>query len=313
MTDDRENGSTGDPLKGLQAFVARGSRELAKLSPVVDEWTVRMRDAMTSSRKWLSVNGPKVVAAGLTLKKLSADSRVENWSALTQDEWILALQLMCADDGVPLAWTPPADIVKALVAAEDHNERNAVLLAHEVEIEAHARGLLAAASRPELDILKAAIGEAWNAWDAGLIVPAQAAAAVALGDILLQHGYREFGPFRIAWEPFRDTPPEDWKLTEIRTTALMCALSTAVQREDQVDLQGFNRHVSLHRVDPAQYSRVNALRGLMLVTAAVRELQFGLSNEWVNSPGFELPPLGAKAIQDDPTLGGRLSPPATPE
>jgi hypothetical protein len=48
----------------------------------------------------------------LALKRFSAGAHVENWAELDEDEWLAALDLMRADDGVPIAWLPPGPIVK---------------------------------------------------------------------------------------------------------------------------------------------------------------------------------------------------------
>ena len=297
-------------MLGLQSFAARVSRAIDDVWPTIQQLATRVDERLARARGWVAENGPQIAAAAVALKRLTAESRVENWATLDEDQWIRALSLMCADDGVPLAWVPPAPIVEALLDAADHSARDVVLLAHADEIEQQARTLLNVVTHADLARLRAAIESAWSAWDAGLIVPAQAAAGVIVGEVLLRHGFDAFADFRKKWEPFRDVPTEQWQLTELRTTALMCALSTAVQREDQGHFPGFNRNVALHRLDEEQYTRVNALRSLMLITAAVRELQFDAASEWTSSPGFAMPravPLTATRVASaGPDLGGRL-------
>ena len=255
-------------------------------APVVNRWALEANRALVPVRAWLAEHGPQVAEVMLALKRFSAEAHVENWADLDEDEWLAALDLMRADDRVPIAWLPPGPIVKELLAAPDHEARNEVLLARESEIAADARRVLDEVTHPNLAGLRSAISTAWDACDADLPMPAQALAASAVGAILDEHlGFNKFSDFRIKWERYRDKNSAEWELTAFRVAAVMCSLSTAVQREDQGPFPGFNRHVTSHRLDPTQYTRANALRSLMLVTSAARELQFAEADEWMTARG----------------------------
>lgn len=297
----------------LRALVVRANSVIDAARPHIVAALIGTNARLASASSWLAEHGPMLAASAAALVKLAAESHVENWKTLDEDQWVVALDLMRADDGVPLAWTPPAHVVEALVDAGDYEARDAVLLTYANEIEQHARELLDAVNHAELLTLRDAVLQGWEAWAADLPVPAQSAAGVAVGDILLKHGFDAFGDFRKKWEPFRDTPVEEWQLTELRTTALMCALSTAVQREDQGTFPGFNRNASLHEFSDAQHTPANALRGLMLVTAAARELQFEKTAEWMHGSGFTMPRMNhdpadpAKFLADSQALQERVS------
>jgi len=74
-------------------------------------------------------------------------------------------------------------------------------------------------------------------------------------------------------------------------------MSTAVQDDREVlTLRGFNRHSTAHGMRPQHYSEVNALRGLMLVTSAARELQFVLADEWMQPRTGPMPAIRAGRI-----------------
>jgi hypothetical protein len=298
--------SFSDFVGGVRTLAARAAKALDNARPAIQQFAGGLDRRIAPFRDWAGEYGPQIVAVGAALTKLSAESHIENWETLDEDQWVRALSLMCADDGVPLAWTPPAHVVEALVDADDHAARDAVLRAHEAEIEMDARRLLDAVTHPDLAGLRAATEQGWDAWAAGLEVPSQAAAGVIIGDVLLRYGFEKFGRFREKWEAFRDVPVEEWELTELRTTAVMCALSTAVQREDQGTFPGFNRNDSLHKVDPIQYTRANALRALMLVTAAVRELQFNKAQEWLTGPRFRVPRSNGKTPEQMAADGDAL-------
>jgi hypothetical protein len=77
---------------------------------------------------------------------------------------------------------------------------------------------------------------------------------------------------------------------------------------------GFNRHATAHDIDADDFTAVNALRGLMLATAAVRELQYGLTDEWRNHTGIR--PAHMDALRTSDTSIAQLSRnglPALPE
>ena len=309
MSDGTDSKGGGDGfrefLRAVQELLDRGAQAIAAVQPVIDRWVTEASRALMPAREWLQVNGPKVAEVMLALQRVSAEAHVENWADLDEGEWIAALDLMRADDGVPIAWLPPGAVVKELLAAADHDARNDVLLARAEEIAADARRVLADVTHPELAGLKAAVASAWDAWDAGLTLPVQALAGAAVGAILDEHlGFEKFSDFRISWEEYRATHPEEWRLTALRVTAVMCSLSTAVQREDQGPFSGFNRHETLHGLNPKQYTPVNALRALMLVTSAARELQFAVADEWMSSTRFTPPHPRAIPPQLPPTPDG---------
>jgi len=81
-------------------------------------------------RKWTEANGPAIAEVMVAMRYFAAHAHVENWEDLETNDWEKAIELMRADDGVPLAWIPASHIVKALVDADDHAARDAVLLAH---------------------------------------------------------------------------------------------------------------------------------------------------------------------------------------
>lgn len=251
----------------------------------------QMREALTPANEWLKVNGPLLIEVALAAKRAAAEVAFANWDELeTEDEWLAALRLVRADDGVPLAWVPPGAVVKALVAAEDHDARDEVLLAHTREITEHARDTLAAVQHPDLQTLRLGIEQGWEAFQQGLHVPAQTTASSAVAEVLRQRGHDYFRPFRREWQAARDSDPIAFGLDELRLTAVMVAMSTAVQDDREVlTLRGFNRHSTAHGMRPEHYSEVNALRGLMLVTSAARELQFLFADEWMQPRSGAIP------------------------
>lgn len=269
----------------LDSLAARANEAFASARPTLNRWHAQVRtaaEALTPARDWLATNGPAVLAGLVAIRKYAAEAHVENWADLEEDEWLAALSLMQADDGVPLAWLPPGNVVQALVTASSHAERDAILLDHADEIADQAADLIAAVTHERLNDLQTAVTASWATWRDGHHMAAQALAAACVTAAMEDHrGYTSFGSFRQQVSPFRSRPFEDWSVAvSLRRTALDCAWVTAIERTDE-GLPGFNRHATAHHVSPEQYTGANSLRSLMLATALVRELQFDYANEWL--------------------------------
>lgn len=260
-------------------------------APVLVQAREQLHQALTPANDWLRTNGPRIIEVALTVKRTGAEIAFPNWDALdTEEEWLAALRLVRRDDGVPLVWVPPAPVVKALVAAEHHEARDEVLLARARDIATHAQTGLGDVTHPDLLMLRDGIQQGWRAFESGLHVSAQTTASSAVGEILLQRGHRHFRPFKQLWKEARDSDPIAFGLDELRLTSVMVAVSTAIQDDREVStLRGFDRHATAHGMQPQHYSEVNALRGLMLVTSAARELQFVLADEWMQPRSGSLP------------------------
>lgn len=219
------------------------------------------------------------------IQRRGAEAHVENWSGLTTSEMARARDLII--EGLPLAWVPPAEIVKALVSAADHTEQDEVLAAHGAEISAGARTVLGFVTHPDLIEVRDAAIEAWDAFDHGHQRSAQALASTCIGEVVDLDGLETprpdqsiLGVFRnTVTERWRETPPEEWGTLEgIRRTSVRCSLAAALQKESEA--VGFNRMITAHRVTGEQFTSANALRGLMLMTSSLRELQFSRAEEW---------------------------------
>jgi len=247
-------------------------------------WAERALVELDRFKRWVVENGPVLVGGYLAIRRFAAEAKVENWADLDEGEWLAAVELMQADDGVPLAWVPPGEVVKELVAAPDHESRDAVLLDHATAIAAHAAEVLAAVAHDDLEDLRAAVAEAWDTWRGRYPMAAQALAAAAVTSAGEDHrDYQRFSDIRDAADGPRSTPVDEWGVISLRRTALDCAWATAVKRTSD-GLPGFNRHATAHRVSPEQYTNANCLRALMLATALTRELQFDLADEWHSTP-----------------------------
>lgn len=193
-----------------------------------------------------------------------------NWWTMRVGLHQQARKLM-AQTGICLIWVPPADLVEALVHADGKAAREEVLLAGSGEILDSIERVLADATHPRLGPSVAAAQEAVEAQRAGLTRAAQSLSASLLGEIVEVHfGYEDFGAARRA---FAQEPATGSSFWSSRRTAVQEALRIAIlQSKFRPAEAGFNRHLSAHRVDPAQFCEPHALEGLMLLGGALREL-----------------------------------------
>jgi hypothetical protein len=165
---------------------------------------------------WLEQNGPAVVAGLQRLQRFAGESQIPNWEGLETGQWLQALEMMRRDDGVPLTWVPPREVVVAILEADNHAARNAVLLEHSEAITDASLAALEDVIHPGLASLRAGVQQGWSAYAAGLWVPAQAVAASAVSGVLNRWNYSKFGQFRKAFEPLREQEIDAWGLIAVR-------------------------------------------------------------------------------------------------
>ena len=193
-----------------------------------------------------------------------------NWRDL--EDWFLAAELVAAG-GWAIVWLPRTDVVRELLDVPNA-DRPAVLLKNRDVLLEDAEALLAEVTHVGLAYLAGCALEATQALQAGLDRPAQALLGSTLTGIL--QGPLEFEQLRAAREAFSG----DWEEAAIEELRFVLVTSTIPQalsqfyphRGDPVP-DTFNRHAIAHKPDPVQYTEFNALLGLMLVVALLRELQ----------------------------------------
>ncbi len=260
-------------------YVERATANMNLARDAVQPYAQQMFDSVQRTRAWLEQHAPEIAEVIIGMRYYAAQARVENWVELQTDDWVRALDLMRGDESVALAWVPPARVVKLLVDAPNHAARDDVLLARDHEIVAAARVVIDAVTHDKLGDLRITLEQAWDAYEQGLYRPAQAAAAGAIGEAVNVQRGENFTKLRGGLEQQRNAHPEAWALIEVRMLAVWCSVATAVEPTWN-RLPGFNRHACVHGMSGEQYTQVNCLRGLMVATAAARELQFQSSREW---------------------------------
>jgi hypothetical protein len=178
---------------------------------------------------------------------------------------IAAARYCIEAEGLPLVWIPRGEVIVELLAADDFSGREAVLLDRRDTILDACEAAAAAVTSTELTPQREACLEAIAALRAGLARSAQALAATVT-DTCVKRVYSQH--LKSEYAVRGDLP-----LRKIRTALAVAASERAYQSfrgKDPVP-EAFNRHATVHTVDPKQFTPANALVAVMLATSMTRE------------------------------------------
>lgn len=192
-----------------------------------------------------------------------------NWRELESEELDQVVELT-KSEGLSLAWAPRPEIVRALLAAEGHAGRSAVLTRYRDEIIQDVEVVLDGVDRSDLRPVAQAGIEAIQTYRDGHPAPAQTYAAAAIGEVI--HGplgWESFGEVRSVFA-MKD-PRRDVGYVDLPLFAVGRALVRTLDRFDNAG-DGFNRNLTQHRIGPP-HSEANLLIVLMLLAGLLRELQ----------------------------------------
>jgi len=178
---------------------------------------------------------------------------------------------LIADTGWSLIHVPRPQVITALLHAAPA-DRDDVLLSHAAEVVVDCRSALGTIDAAGASHLVDALGQALDAFEAGLVIPAQTTVASVLADVI----NRVLGlSFTAAVRELNEDPGE-MPMAYVRFWLIASTIPRALtqfhcQEGDDVP-ERFNRHAVAHTVDPRQYTKFNALIGLMLATGLVCEI-----------------------------------------
>ncbi|MEU0424282.1 hypothetical protein ABZ235_11815 [Streptomyces canus] len=203
------------------------------------------------------------------------------------------------EEGIPLAWVPPRDIVRGLIDAVDVEARFGILETNQAVIVESCHAALDQVTdsdwAEQVDLLRTCAG----LLESGHTQGAQALAANVY-DTLYRGLWRALPQLQSAkgkWDgygrvqsrlpvielekkewPIVDGEVKDLTVMEFRLACVITPLKAAYTdfyNEDPVPMR-FNRHATAHAAGRTQYTPVNALLVLMLGVSLIRELQKGL-------------------------------------
>jgi hypothetical protein len=195
----------------------------------------------------------------------------DNWRDLTFAEIESVLDLM-EESGWALVWTPRVNVVRALIVA-NADDREETLLRFEQDIlddlVAATTGLTSTEgvelAEPNLEAIASYRDERFRA--------SQALSTVVFTTLFHRHIDVKFVNGRTSLEPL---DPREATIANMRVycvlRAVLVAIDTYYGGGGEPIPTRFNRHASMHRLAPEQYTRLNALAALMLTTAILCEL-----------------------------------------
>ena len=205
-----------------------------------------------------------------------------NWEKLPDLDINKAISII-VDEGVPLVWVPQPDIVTELAGASTADERDVILIASRGDIAADCLTVIGEISDVNLTPLAGLAAEAVRAMQCGHSPAAQALAGNVFDTLLRDTtrrgvifggapaGYFQYGKVRNQIELASDE-------TVIRRFRPDCVLSAALSALQQYEPSDppparFARHATAHRACPEQYTPLNAVVAVMLMTSMLREAQ----------------------------------------
>lgn len=185
------------------------------------------------------------------------------------------LDRLLLDEGLCLAWVPPASVLGRLFTAKTPQQRRKIIGGNWKRIAVAARAELEHVTAPRL---KHHVSFAHKALDAVLNGNHQAGQALAanLLDSILKSEFTQSDRVSITSQKNRlDIGDYPARLALVLGGIWGAYGEYWPERGDPIPLQ-FSRHASAHGVSKRQYSRINATISLMHVTALLRVIQLDM-------------------------------------
>jgi hypothetical protein len=188
------------------------------------------------------------------------------------------LEQLLLDEGLPLGWVPPADILARLFAAESSADRRRIIGQRWKRITMACQEELASVSAKRLRDHVHFATEATNTLLAGSSASSQALSANLL-DSILRAEFEDGDRQKITGQKQR----LEIEHYPVRVAIVLGGIWGAhgeywPNRGDKIP-RAFSRHGSAHGVSRRQYSRINAVIALMHVVGLVRLLETDFSGE----------------------------------
>ncbi len=198
-----------------------------------------------------------------------------NWHA-PEIDWpgVDAIELLQLDEGMPLAWVPPPDVLGPLLASTTQRERLDLIETQQHEILDSCAAELAKLSALITENWRAAAAEAIAVMRSGHWRAGQALAAVALDSAvneLVKVSYADVVKQRSRPGSVDSSVPGWDKVNYPRALMVLFGIWGAFKQyhaASDADVPSlFSRHATIHSMSPRQYTTANALIGLMHLIA----------------------------------------------
>lgn len=207
------------------------------------------------------------------MRKAVQDLWPKNWGDARPSS-IDALEAILTDEGIPLLWVPGPKTVEALFKADTPAQRRRAVSQRWKGIVSDCEAVLRDIELVVLQEDREFAQQCVRALRDGHNGPAQALAANLLDTVLtkyFEHDYRK----KITDNWFRQNGTrfdfDDYGFRAALTLApVWCAHAHFFANNGDPIPSTFGRHPSAHAVSRAQYNRINAVIGLMVVTSVIK-------------------------------------------
>ncbi|GGY52634.1 hypothetical protein [Streptomyces djakartensis] len=262
----------------------------ARLAEVLNAATQNVRRAVAANfMPAPKVEPPRPVLESLAKAVAPLQPVLERLDAMMPENWQgqrLAYKDMVRlmQEGLPLAWVPPADVIRQLLAADDASSRAVVLDDCRPEVLGACSDALAAVTDARFSAQRTLLEGCVRMTESGMFSGAEALAA-NVWDTLVR-GLAFANP---AWLTDRGWWPgyskigqsvptvgvdDDATIGQFRKAAVFLPFAKALEefRRQHPVPEGFNRHATAHAAGALQYTAANAVVALMLAVSVLREI-----------------------------------------
>lgn len=216
--------------------------------------------------------------AGSTLWERLQELDPENW----RGERLRRLDMLTVmEEGIPLVWTPPADVIHDLLDAPDAPARRKVLEQQAAAVLEHCRTVLTDVHRHDLTAEVGFLNDCLDSIDSGKRAAAQVLSSSVLDTVLramvradtsLQNSQGGFNFKVLAAQLPKATP--DTLVGQFRAYCINTSIHKAYEPYFGPPVpEEYNRHATAHAAGPTQITLANALAAVMLAVALLRELE----------------------------------------
>lgn len=213
-----------------------------------------------------------------SLRSLAETFFPPNWKGVEHPEFDV-IETILLDDGIPLAWVPAQAVLQAVFDAPDAATRRQVIGRRWKRIVSNCEDVLGEVGHVSLQHHQPFATDIVCALRDGHVPAAQALAANLLDSILRRNFSND--SFKMVTRNKKGGARFDLDDYQARAAFTLAPIWRAYAEywESQGDPipRIFGRHPSAHAVSRAQYSRVNAVVALMLVTSLLRLLDWELT------------------------------------
>ncbi|QPP07297.1 hypothetical protein G4Z16_13890 [Streptomyces bathyalis] len=276
---------------------------------------------------------PKGSYGGLTAAELVEtakqwdlyDASVEGWRArppsyteVRYDNWwgsgatLRQLHGLAKDHGIPVAWVPPADVLRELVKADDaHRAKLAVLTAAEERIRTSCRYEIPELHAGWSEDYAVTVRHVMAAWDDGHLLAAGCLALAGSEDLMLETAEvdrkRSKSYKRLQQAAVRDLEESLWLHEQVALTPIGPLFTKYMPEDNDPIPEALSRHAVVHRMPLDHFNDGHCIVAIMLMVSLLREMEerrtqaqvsslidegrYGedLDVEWDREPDFDPP------------------------